>query len=586
MFVQFFRTMTIFRLALMFWFDYLRIRLASRKRRREDKEVALARAYARAGIRFRRAAFRLQGLIVKVGQFLSARTDVLPLSFTRELSQLQDAVPAASIKRVRPVLESELGAPLASVFSEFDEVAIAAASLGQVYRAKLSGGEVVAVKVVRPGIERLATTDLRALRRIVKILHRFTKFGRRMNLIEVYTEFAAMVRQELDYRMEAEHLKRFARQFSANHQVVVPTLHETYTSRRLLVMEFLDGAKITDLERIRSMGVNLDAVLRILLDAFLRQVLLHGFVHVDPHPGNLLVLPDGRLGIIDFGMMTVISKEEMGDLSNLIKSAVARDLDTLVASVDGLGFLQPHADRAFLKKALGYMIDRLNGMELKKGRDLDDFLEEFQDFLHDEPVIVQAKYMFLGRAIGLLAGIVNTLSPSFAWGPFLRTTALPLVGQFAAGDNEKNSGFRRTIQDVVSAVFGDTSGVAVDFALKRAQEVAMTLVRIPGEVERFLDKADSGELTIRLHLDEVLQRLDRQERRISMALWLGASIGFAVLSAWFHSNVHYAWMPRATDATLGAGALCLLIVLIKLLRWPSRARKARAKPSLMSRHHR
>ncbi len=584
MFLQFLRTMTIFRLAFMFWLDYLRIRLATRTRRREDREVALSRAYARAGIRFRRAAFRLQGLIVKVGQFLSARTDVLPLSFTRELSQLQDAVPAAPFERVRPVLEAELGAPLPSVFSEFDHNAIAAASLGQVYRAKLMGGEVVAVKVVRPGIERLAQTDLRALRRIVRILHRFTKFGRRMNLIEVYTEFAAMVRQELDYRMEAEHLKRFARQFSTNRQVVVPRLHETFVSRRLLVMEFLEGAKITDLERIRNMNVDPDTVLRTLLDAFLRQVLLHGFVHVDPHPGNLLVLPDGRLGIIDFGMMTDISPDEMQDLSNLIKSAVTRDLDTLVGSVDRLGFLQPHADRAFLKKALGYMLDRLNGIQLKKGRDLDEFLEEFQDFLHDEPVIVQAKYMFLGRAIGLLAGTVNSLSPSFAWGPFLRTTALPLVGQFAAGEKGKDSGFRRTIGDVVSAIFGDSSGVAVDFALKQAEDIGKTLIRIPGELERVLDKAESGELTIRLHLDEVLKRLDRQERRMSMAFWLGASIGFAVLAAWLHANTHSAWMPHATDGTLGAGALCLLVVLIKLLRWPSHDK--RLKSSQRSRRHR
>ncbi|MCY0875611.1 MAG: AarF/UbiB family protein [Firmicutes bacterium] len=562
MFKQIWRSSRILFLALSFIRYYWQIRFIVRFRAARRQELE-ARVFARAGARVRISALRLQGLIVKVGQFLSARADVLPLAFTRELTQLQDAVPAVPFSKIRPQIESELGADLDALFAAFAPIATAAASLGQVHRATLADGREVAVKVLRPGIAALAHTDLSALRMIAWYLETFTKFGRRLQLTQIYEEFSRSVQEELDYRLEADYMEQFRKYFQDSPHIAVPGIVDRLVTRSVIVMDFIDGCKISDSQRLAQWGVDPEALVETLVDAYLRQMLKYGLVHVDPHPGNLLVLADGRLCFIDFGMMAQVQPDDVSVFASLVQAAISRNLDGIVEAVDKLGFLQPHANRAILKQAVGMMLDRLNGFQLARGPELDRFIEDFQDFLHDEPLILQAKYLFIGRAIGMLSGVLTTLKPSIDWWTLLKERALPLLSAQSENDSDAPDGVRARVRGVVKELFGDTGALAFDLILSQAKDTGLALVRLPSELDRVLQKMDRNEWAVQVDLDHALLRLDRLSYLLARAYWTLTFAVMAGLSMWFYTS--HLFLLR--DIT---GSLALLFLLTSLV--PHRGR--------------
>ncbi|WP_054967309.1 ABC1 kinase family protein [Alicyclobacillus ferrooxydans] len=556
------RSLQIFLLALSFLRDYRTIKRLRKKLSGSMLEEAEARVYARSGARVRRAALRLQGLIVKVGQFLSARADVLPLAFTRELTQLQDAVPGVAFRRIQSAVESELGAKLETVFSSFREEPIAAASLGQVHEAVLRDGQAVAVKVLRPGIERLAEIDLRALHRVVQVLYRFTKTGKRLRVNEIYAEFRKNVLEELDYRTEADHLKRFTKQFRDRPNIVVPRVYEEFVSRRVLVMEFMRGIKITDLEAMKTANIDPRGVVNILVDAYLEQLLAHGFVHLDPHPGNLFVLSDGRLCFLDFGMMADLPASEVSSFARLVRAALLRDLDTVVECMDELGFLQAHADRRFLRRALGVILDRITGIQLQKGPELDRFVDDFQNFLHDEPLVLQAKFMFLGRTIGMVAGVATSLHPNIKWMNILETRALPMLNRLLDDPNSQGqSAWKKSATDLIRRFLGDKAAIAADVILTQASETASASIRLPQSLERVLKQAEQGDLSIRLDLQEALFRIERQEKLLVRSVWVLCTCVSGVAGLYLQAKTAYTEADVAFVATGLFGVLTVFNLL-------------------------
>lgn len=581
MFAQMLRSLTIFRLAIRILIEYLWMNFFARFRGPEAIKAAEQRAYRRWGALLRKAALRLQGLIVKVGQFLSARADILPDSFTKELTQLQDAVPGAPFPAVKKLVEAELGAPLDSLFAQFDATPVAAASLGQVHRAVLKDGPTVAVKVLRPGIERLIATDLAALRKILWFLGRFTPIGKRIDLSAVLVEFTAVVDQEIDYRQEVEHLKKFRRNFRLTPGIDVPLPYEHLVTRRVLTMEFIDGLRLTNREGLIAAGLQPKLLAERLVDAYLQQTLVDGYVHVDPHPGNFIARPDGTLVFIDFGMMGTITAEDRKNFTDLTMAALGRDLDKAVDAVIGLGFVRPTADRGMLHGALGFLLDRMGGVPLKEGPEMEDFLADLREWLYDEPLQFPAKYMFLGRAVGLLAGLATGLDPDIRWGDVLRNKALPLLtkGQQADGEQTKAEG---GILQWLRELLGPKNAMAFDAILAQGKTIGLSLLRLPGELDRALARMETGGLRVQADLSPVTNLLQRQERLFNRLVWAMLAAGGGITGALLRSS---GLLLESRIAWWSAGAALLFLVINLLRRFPQADTPRQRRHSRPRGHH-
>lgn len=308
--------------------------------------------------KFRVLALDLGGLIIKVGQFASSRLDVLPASITSELESLQDEVAPEPFDLIRAQIERELGLPLDVVFAGFEEKPIAAASLGQAYRAQLTpefAGEVgftnVVAKVLRPGIEPVVEVDLKALRKVGGWLSRVKLVSRRADVPALVEEFANVSLQEIDYFNEAANLERFRTNSASDPQIAAPQVVWERSSKRVLTLEDVTAIKINDIDALLAAGINPNAVAAELARSTFEQIFVHGFFHADPHPGNIFVSPDGEPGaggfkitVIDFGMMGEISDDLRRGLQGFIFALVSRDARAYVEAMKRLGVLLPGAD--------------------------------------------------------------------------------------------------------------------------------------------------------------------------------------------------------------------------------------------------
>lgn len=559
------RTLAIFGLALSYWKDSRRLRRARRRLSDAAYRQFEDTVYAEGGMRFRVEALRLGGLIIKVGQFLSARTDVLPLAFTQELRQLQDQVPAAPWPAVRTLMERMWARPLDEIFAEFEEEAVAAASLGQVHRARLVEGPWVAVKVQRPGIEDLARIDLAALRTIMRFLEKRTRVGRRVNALRLFEEFETLVGQELDYRQEEQHLLRFREQFAADPRIMVPQAWTELTRERVLVMEYLTGLKLTDVPALVAAGLDPRALADLLIEAYLRQIAVDGFVQIDPHAGNFFADAAGRLVLLDFGMVAEIPRGDLGSVGSLLRGVLAKDAAVVVTQIERLGFIRPGASPRLMKRAVQLMLDQLGGTPLAPGPALDRAVQDFQDFLYEEPLQFPARYMFLGRAIGMLFGLVSSLNPEINWLEVLKQKALPLLNAQRA---ETRPAWVTSLAQVLEAVLGRGSADLVMTGADWLQGEADSWFRVPGQMRHVLTLMEDGELPTQPELTPVLRRLDRmaeQGRAQLYSLW-------ALLAAAGALGVHAIW-PRA-QAPLWAATACGLALFAAAL---AASRKSRGR---------
>ncbi|WOP18862.1 ABC1 kinase family protein [Raineyella sp. LH-20] len=477
-----------------------------------------SRRNAQAAARFRVLAVALGGLMIKVGQFLSARLDVLPAEITDELAGLQDEVPPEDIAAIREVGLAELGLPLAEHYAWFDDEPLAAASLGQAHRARLRaedavdlGFDAVVVKVQRPHIHQVIEVDLAALRRVGGWLARYRPVATRVDVRALIEEFATTTLQEVDYLAEAGHAETFAANFADDPRIIVPRVVWERTTRRVLTLEDVSAIRIGDHDAITAAGIDRAEVAAVLADSYLQQIFVDGFFHADPHPGNLFVAPrpdgapgepDWRLTFIDFGMVGHVPDTLREGLTEALIAVGTRDGGRLVRSMQTLDVLLPSADLALIERASMQVFDRFGGMSMDQLRGIDHaemmrFGLQFRDLMRDLPFQLPDNLLMLGRSIGLLSGMCTGLDPEFnIW---------------------------ETITPYAKELVAEEGGSTVERVLAEAGKIAMVALGLPGRADRVLTLAEHGELSIRTPLlDRRLRRLERAVQRANGLLVFAA----------------------------------------------------------------
>ncbi|MFJ4226339.1 ABC1 kinase family protein [Paenarthrobacter nicotinovorans] len=415
-------------LAVTWWFELFLPRLGLRRLTERNR----ARRMTRFAQRFHQLAVELGGLMIKVGQFMSSRLDVLPPEITAELEGLQDEVPPVPFPAIRQLAEAELGAPLESVFASIEEMPIAAASLGQAHRAKLLPGNAedtglssVVFKVQRPGIQGIVDIDLAALRKVGGWLSRIRIVSDRADVPALIKEFAQTSLEEIDYLNEAANSERFGADFVHDARVTVPAVVWERTTRRVLTLEDVTAIKITDAEALRLAGIDPSDVAPVFASVMFDQLFTNGFFHADPHPGNIFVTPNGgdaehpwKLTFIDFGMMGEVPTKTRAGLRKLLIAAASRDGKGLVAAISDIGVLMPSADTGELERAMTQLFARFGGMGFAELRDVDprefrDFGAEFGSVIRSLPFQLPENFLLIIRAMSLTSGVCSSLDARF-----------------------------------------------------------------------------------------------------------------------------------------------------------------------------
>jgi predicted unusual protein kinase regulating ubiquinone biosynthesis (AarF/ABC1/UbiB family) len=476
--------------------------------------------FRRIAADFRSLAIRMGGLMIKVGQFLSSRLDVLPPEITQELAGLQDEVPPEKFEDMRRIAEAELNGSLSAKFDAFDEQPLAAASLGQVHRARLCAQPDdtlaycdVVVKIQRPEIDQLIEVDLSALRQVGHWLEHYPPIRRRADVRALIEEFADTVHEEVDYLAEGRNDEIFAEYFKDDPKVHVPRVVWSHTTRRVLVLEDVYAIKITDYAAITAAEIDRAEVAHVLLDTYLKQIFDHGFFHADPHPGNLFVTPSStpaggekpgwRLTFVDFGMAGRVPDNLRTGLREMAVGIGTRDAAGMVRSFQTLGMLLPDADTKEIERMSAQMFDLFWGKSMAELRgigheDMRRFADRFQDVMYSMPFQLPHNLLLLGRTVAILSGMCTGLDPEFNLWNQLAPYATKLMSE------EGGSSWRVVL---------DTLG-----------EIVKELVALPARTGRVLERIERGEM--RIQSPQLERQIDRLEKSVNQ---LGGSVIFAAL---------------------------------------------------------
>jgi predicted unusual protein kinase regulating ubiquinone biosynthesis (AarF/ABC1/UbiB family) len=510
--------------------------------------------YVEVAHSYRLLAIRMGGVLIKVGQFLSARVDMLPAEVTEELSGLQDEVPAEDFQRIRQLAEAELGLSLEESFAVFEEKPLASASLGQVHRAELNPEDIfteegiaaikrVVVKVQRPDIEEIIEVDLSAIRIVAGWLQSYRPIRKRVDLPALMEEFSTILGQEIDYLNEGKNAEQFGEIYRETPGIKIPQVIWVKTTKRVLTLEDVYAIKITNYQEIKEAGVNLNEVALRLFSNYMGQIFDKEFFHADPHPGNLFVIPNEdtpegswQLAFVDFGMVGHVPASARDGLREAVIAVGTQNAARLVQAYEKLGFLLPGADLELIEQMEAKAFERFWGKSMAELKDIDhrelmEFGHEFRDLMYEMPFQIPQDLLLLGRTVAILSGMCTGLDPGFNVWESVRPYAEDLVKSEVTGNWELWWGEIETL--------------------------LLSLIAIPRRMDTLLSQMERGELQVQApKLQGQLEGIEKNLQGLTgailfMALFIG---GMQLVLAGFS-------LPGFV--LLGSALIPLLVILLK-----------------------
>ena len=472
---------------------------------------------------------KLGPTFIKLGQLMSARADIFPEPYLTAISTLQDHAPPDPVDQIIAVIEQELGRPVDEVFEKFERAPIAAASLGQVHGAVVNGRQVV-VKVLRPGVEEVVALDLDISFTLLFWLNVLFPNHHVQALTNVVREFSHRVREEMDFHREAENIERFQRYFKEDRTVRAPGVLDEFTRRRVLVMERCDGTKIDQLQdKIESGRIDFNTVMEHLTGLYLRMMMVDGFLHADPHPGNLLVQDDGTIVVLDWGMVLEVPSWTRKHILDLALTVERDDLDGMINGMYRLGMISPEVSRGEIREAATEILAVMARVRLSNRDRVEEVVQEIFDTFYTWPLMLPQELVYLFRTSVLLEGIGIRYDEKFDGMGLLKRVVRDLKGE------------------IVKTSVRQPVAVAKDL-LGEAQTAIRTMVEL-------LARAEREELRVRVHPRDVQGQerfLNLQARRISLSIFATAT---AVISSIIFISIRNPWL-------LGGGLLVALLMFV------------------------
>jgi len=362
---------------------------------------------------YRSKSEKLGGVLIKVGQFLTTRTDILPDTFIQELGNLVDHVKPMPPDLARKIIEKEWGRSMDTYLEKIGDKPVAAASIGEVYKGKLKDGSDVAIKVQRYRISEIFHKDFIALRIVFWILKVFTSFGKKADLNTLYHELVVVMERELDYRQELEFSNYFKERYRNHESIYIPNYYEALSTEKVLVMEWVNGTKITNTNFLKRYHIDIEKTSKVIFDFYIDQFLNPGKFHADPHSGNIMIQKDGTIVIIDFGMVGEIKKKDTEDFKLLVQGFIIDNYDIVIEALDQMNFILENADKQKLKKILEETVEMYQDQSIKNldSKAMDQIFEEITSTINEQPIQMPADYAYLLRAVAIVIGILFSINP-------------------------------------------------------------------------------------------------------------------------------------------------------------------------------
>jgi ubiquinone biosynthesis protein len=456
------------------------------------------------GIKLREVLQSLGPTFIKLGQIASTRRDLVPSEIAKELEKLQDQVSGFPFQQVQEIIEMELGEKLEDLFQEFTEKPVASASIGQVHQAVLRTGEMVAVKVQRPDIRSTVQTDLEILDDITRMMEANLSWAKTYQVRKMMTEFSNSLLTELDYQTEGRNGERIAKQFQDNPEVVIPKIYWDYSTNKVLTMDYITGVKVNQIETLKEEGYNLKLIARCITDSMLHQILMEGFFHGDPHPGNIYILPGNKVAYIDFGMIGRISEDTKFHFASLVIHLQNGNTKGLLKTITAMGLHTSGTDMNTLYNDVDQFVMKYSDIPLSK-ISIGSALKDLLDIIYQHQIQVPADLSNLGKTLFLIESIVSDLDPELS----ILDTIKPFGEKLLRKRYEPKSILQNTWSELV--------------------ENAHVFSKIPKNLKELTSTVQQGKLHFEMSITEMkdfLQRLDRISNRLAFSIIL---LSFSIL---------------------------------------------------------